>query len=131
MSTLARGAGDSGAECEVSGTIPIYATWNEDLYFFDPDGVAMDISDMDWEFQFRCDQASTGADVTLSITAGTLSIENDGGSVPSILRIAVDPGTFSSYPGDMIATLVGVDVADVVTLYAHGVVTFSNNGVAV
>lgn len=131
MTALARNAGQSGAETVVTGTIPIYATWTEDIYFFDPDGAAMDISDLDFQFQFRCSGTNTGADVTLSITGGELSIVDDGGSIPSILRINANPGTFSSYVGDMIADLVAIDASDNVTLYAHGVVAFTNNPVAI
>ncbi len=129
---ITRGAGESGAESEISGTIAINATWSEDIYFFDADtGAAMDISNLDFEFQFRSSQADTGAAVTLSITAGTLSLEVDSGSVTSILRITVDPGTFTAYAGDMIADLVAIDATDNVTLYGHGIVTFTNNPVAV
>lgn len=90
----------------------------------------MDISDLDWEFQFRRSPDDTGANITLSTDAGTLSIVADSGSVDSILRITADPGTFSAYVGDMIADLVATDVSGNVTLYAHGVVTFANNPAA-
>lgn len=121
----------SGAECSVSGTISIYAKWSEDIYFYDPDGAAMDISDLDFYFQFRRCQDQTSADVTLSTDAGTLSIEENDGSVESILRISADAATFSSFPGDMIADLVAVDQSGDETHYAHGVVTFTNDPVAV
>lgn len=125
-------AGQSGAECEISGTIPIYATWSEDIYFFDPsDGSAMDLTGMDFEFQFRCDPSQTSAAVTLSTDAATLSLELDSGSVRSILRISAAAGTFSAYDGDMIADLVGIDQSGTVILYGHGVVSFRNNPVAV
>ena|ERR1051325_2892227 len=129
--TISRGAGQSGAECDLSGVIAINASWNEDIYFFDADGAAVDISDLDWSFQFRTSPDATSADVTLSTVAGTLTVEDDNGSVSSILRISADPGTFTNYEGDMIADLIAVDADDVVTLYAHGVVTFANNPVAV
>ncbi len=127
MTALSRGAGQSGAESEISGTIAINATWSEDIYFFDTSGAAMDISNLDWEFQFRSDETDAGAVVTLSTADTTLSIVADSGSVFSILRITADPGTFTAYVGDMVADLVATDASDNVTLYGHGIVNFTNN----
>lgn len=127
----ARTVGQSGAECEVSGTVAIHATWSEDIYFFTPGGAAMDISEMEFELQFRDSLISDSAVITLSTIGGELTIETDEGSIASILRISADPGTFSSYPGDLVTDLVAIDSDDNVTLYAHGVVTFTNNPVAV
>ncbi len=129
MTSLARTPGASGAESEFSGTIAVNVTWSEDIYFFDPDGTAMDLTGLDFEFQFRCSADQDSADVTLSITDGTLSIEDDEGSVASILRIAAPAGTFASYPGDLVADLVAKDASDNVFLYGHGVVSFRNNPV--
>ena len=123
--------GQSGAENVISGTIPIYATWTEDIYFFDSDGAAMDLTNLSFEFQFRQTQTDVGAAVTLSTDDGTLTITADSGSINSILRISADPATFSAYEGDMVADLVAVDASNVVTLYGHGVVTFTNNPVAI
>ena len=132
MTVIARGAGPSGAECELSGEISTFATWSEDLYFFDPsDGSAMDLDGLSFKFQFRSDPGQTDADVTLSTAGGTLSIVDDDGSVSSILRISVPPGTFDGYEGDMIADLICIDQSSNVIHYAHGVVTFTNNPVAV
>lgn len=128
---IARGAGQSGAESEISGAIPIFAHWSEDIYFFDPsDGGAMDLTGLEFYFQFRSSADQTNADVTLS-TDSELSLELDGGSVRSILRINCASGRFSNYAGDMIADLVGVDQSGNETLYGHGVVTFTNNPVAI
>ena len=128
MTAHALGVGQSGAETEISGTIAINATWTEDIYFFDPsDGSAMDLTGLDFEFQFRRDPNQTSADVTLSITDGTLSIEDDDGSVASILRVNVPAATFLNYDGDMIADLIAQDQSDNVFLYGHGVVSFRLN----
>lgn len=129
--TIPRNAGQSGAESIVSGTIPIYATWTEDIYFFDSAGAAMNISGLGFYFQFRKDGTNTGADITLSTVTGELSIVADGGSVNSILRINANDGVFSAWAGDMIADLLAVDGSDNVTLYSHGVISFTNNPVAV
>lgn len=131
MTTLLRSNGASGAETEISGTIAANATWSEDIYFFDQDGAAIDLTDLDFYLQFRCDPGATSADVTLSTTGGELSIEDDDGSVASILRISADAGTFSNYEGDMIVDLVAVDPSDNVTLYGHGIVSIRNNPVAI
>lgn len=131
MTALARSKGPSGAESEVSGAIAIYADWNEDIYFRDPStGTAMDLTGLSFQFQFRCNPNSVSADVTLSTSNGMLSIQEDSGSVDSILRIAAPRGTFSAYQGDMIADLIATDVSNQVTLYAHGIVTFTNNPVS-
>lgn len=127
MSSLARTAGQSGAEAEISGTIAINATWTEDIYFFAPDGSAMDLTGLAFEFQFRRDPRQTSADITLSTAAGTLAIENDAVSVASILRIEAAAAMFQSYDGDMIADLVAQDASLNVFLYGHGTVSFRLN----
>ena len=134
MTALARGAGDHGAETTISGTIPIYAKWTEDIYFYDPsDGSAMTLTGLVFYFQFRSDPDQTSADVTLSTSGSSpaLSLVADGGGVTSILRISAAAGTFTNYEGDMIADLVAVDQSDNETLYGHGVVRFTNNPVSV
>lgn len=124
--------GNHGAQADVSGEISIYAKWSEDIYFFDAsDGSAQDLTGLSFQMQFRCDRSQTTADVTLSTSAGTLSIVEDSGSVDSILRIAAAPGTFANYEGDMICDLVATDGSGDETHYAHGVVTFLNDPVAV
>lgn len=123
--------GAAGAEAELSGEISIYSDWNEDIYFFDPDGAAMSLTGLSFYFQFRSDPSQTNADVTLSTAAGTLSLVADSGSVISILRINVDDGVFASYEGDMIADLVAVDGSGDKTHYAHGVVSFRNAPVTI
>lgn len=128
---LRRTAGGTGAECILSGDISIYAKWTEDIYFRDPEsGDGEDISGLSFYLQFRVDPSQTSADVTLSTVDGTLSIQEDSGSVDSILRISAAAGTFSNYEGDMIADLVAVDQNDNETHYAHGIVTFHNDPVA-
>ena len=122
----------NGAETKISGEISAFADWNEDVYFFDPStGAAMPISGMGWYLQFRRDEKQTGADVTLSTVEGSLSIVADDNAVDSILRIAAAPGTFSSYIGNMICDLVGVDGDGETFHYGHGVVTILNDPVTI
>ena len=117
----------NSSETEISGEISANADWNEDIYFFDSDGSAMDLTGIAFYMQFRSDNDLTGSEVTLSTDAGTLSLQADDGAVTSILRISAADGTFSNYVGDMIVDIVGVDVADVKTHYGHGVVTVLND----
>ena len=90
----------------------------------------MDLTGLSFQFQFRCNPSNVSADITLSTSNGTLSIEEDSGSVDSILRIAAPRGTFTNYPGEMVADLIATDTDNQVTLYAHGVITFTNNPVS-
>ena len=126
-----RKAGNISAEAYISGEISTYADWNEDIYFFDPDGAAMSLTGIAFYMQFRSDPEQESADVTLSTAAGTLSLVADSGAVTSILRIDADDALFSSYIGDMVVDLLGVDGSDVKTHYGHGVVTFTNSPVAI
>lgn len=117
----------TAAECQITGEISANADWNEDIYFFGPDGSAQDLTDLDFYMQFRCDPKQDAADITLSTDDGTLSLEDDGGSVTSILRITVADGVFSNYIGDMILDIVSVDAAGTKTHCGHGVVTILND----
>lgn len=128
MTALARSSGASGALFDVSGTVANNATWSEDIYFFEA-GAGMDISGLDWKLTIRSDPNSDAADYTLTIGGG-LSIEDDDDSNPTILRINVAAGTLSSYFGDYIADLAAQDTDDKVTLWAHGVITFTRNPVS-
>jgi len=122
-----RRVGNTAAECAMSGEISARADWNEDIYFFDPDGAAMSLTGITFYMQFRSDPDQESADVTLSTTAGTLSLVADDGAVTSILRIDVDDDVFSNYIGDMTVDLVGVDASSVKTHYGHGIVTVLND----
>lgn len=126
MST-ARTNGDSGALFEMSGTVPINATWLEDIYFTEA-GAPMDLTGLDFKLTLRGSQDSDAAAYTLSIAAGTLSIEADSSAVDRILRITVQPGTLSEV-GDFIADIASEDGAGVVTHWAHGTVSLRNNPV--
>ena len=128
MTAHARSVGASGALFEISGSVANNATWSEDIFFFEA-GVGMDISELDWKMTFRCNPNSLTAELTLSISGGTLSIEDDANSVPSILRINVPVGTLSNFSGDYIADLAAQDAADKVTLWAHGIISFTPNPV--
>lgn len=126
-----------GAETTISGEVSVNATWAEDIYFFDPDGAAMDISDLDFQLQFRhtgttydygwvAPSSTASAEVVLS-TDDDLSLVADEGAIISILRIEVAVGHFQNYAGDMIADLVAIDGDDRVIHYGHGVVSFRAN----
>lgn len=128
MTGIARGAGESGAENTISGAIPAFTHWAEDLYFRDADG-EMSLTGLSFRLQFRQSADQTGADVTLSSTGSELSIVASTSGTSSILRISVASGTFSAWTQDMVADLVCIDSTGNTTLYAHGVVSFVNNPV--
>lgn len=121
--TALRNTGDSGALFELSGEVSNNATWSEDIYFYE-NGAGMDLTGLDFELQLRDSVEDTSAAKLLSITGGELSLQLDSGSVRSILRIVVTAGTMSGYVGDYVADLVSQDDDDVVTHWAHGVLTF-------
>lgn len=128
MTALVRSSGASGALYNVSGTVANNATWAEDIYFRDG-GVATVITGLEFKFTFRSDPNSDAADLTLS-TSDSLSIVADSNGVNSILRISIAAGDLSGYFGDYVADLASKDVSDVVTLWAHGEVTFTRNPVS-
>jgi len=131
MTALARGTGRTAAETIISGEQSIYATWAEDYYFFARStGAAEDLTGIDFEYQFRRCVSQVSADVTLSISNGMLSIEDDAGSVASILRVNAPSGTFAQYEGSMIADLVAIDEDGNRFHKGHGVMTFLNEPVA-
>jgi hypothetical protein len=118
----------TASEAGISGEISANSDWNEDIYFFDSDGDALSLTGLTFYMQFRCDPAQTSADVTLSTTAGTLSLEVDGGSVTSILRIDVGDDVFTSYAdSDMVVDIVAVDSSSVKTHYGHGTISVLND----
>lgn len=113
----------------MSGTVATNATWAEDIYFTEA-GAAFDLTDLDFKMTFRCEADNASADFTLSIDDGTLSIVADSDSgIDRVLRITVAAGTLNSYEGDYIADLASQDADGVVTLWAHGIVSFRPNPV--
>jgi hypothetical protein len=126
MTSIARGNGDSGALFDMSGAIPVNATWQEDIYFQEA-GAAMSLDDLDFKLTLRCDPKQDSADYTLSTGDGTLSLATDGDGV-DVLRVNVPAGTFTR-TGDYIADLASKDANDAVTHWAHGVVSLRNNPV--
>ncbi|CAB4172092.1 hypothetical protein UFOVP1349_46 [uncultured Caudovirales phage] len=127
MTSIARTSGNSGALFDVSGTVPVNATWAEDIYFTE-DAAPFVLTDLSFKMTFRRDPAKTSADYTLSTDDGTLSIEDDDDSYARILRINVPAGWFTEV-GDFIADLASEDTADKVISWANGIVSFRNNPV--
>jgi hypothetical protein len=129
MTSLARssGGGSDGALFSLSGVVAINATWSEDIYFTEA-GTPMELTGLDFKLTLRSAQDSNSATYTLSIDAGTLSIEDDSDGYSRILRISVAPGVLSCV-GDFIADLASEDGDEAVTHWAHGVITLRNNPV--
>lgn len=120
---------ESGALFDVSGTVANNATWAEDIYFIE-NGSGMSLTGLSFKMTFRCSGDDDSAVLTLSTGGGGLSIVNDDASVASILRITASPSTLSGMEGDYICDLASQDQSDVVTLYAHGLVSFRSNPVS-
>ncbi len=128
MTSLARSNGFTGALFDVSGTVANNSTWVEDIYFSEA-GTPTDISGLSWKMTFRSDPRSTSAEFSLT-TSDSLSVEDDADGYHRILRINVTAGNLSNYVGDYIADLASQDVDGVVTLWAHGIITFARNPVS-
>lgn len=119
-------SGDSGALFDMSGTWSINSTISEDIYFHEA-GVAMDLTGLDFKMTLRADPDSESADYTFSIDSGQLAITTDDDSV-EILRLTITAGTISQ-TGDYVADLASQDASDVVTHWAHGIISLRNNPV--
>jgi hypothetical protein len=122
----------SGALFNLSGEVAINATWAEDIYFTQS-GQPMDLTGLAFRMTFRaCEQSGRGYPssvspcLTLSTDDGTLSIVDDDDGYARVLRITKAAGTIGIY-GDYICDLSSEDADDVITPWAHGVVTFRNN----
>jgi hypothetical protein len=129
MTSLARGNGRSGALFDLSGEIANNATWSEDIYFSESGAPSL-LTGLSFKMTFRCRDDDTAAYLTLSTDTGALSIQNDDDGYARILRISVTAGDLASYRGDYIADLASKDVANSVTLWANGIVTFTPNPVS-
>lgn len=121
--------GESGALFELSGTVSNNATWDEYIYFMQS-GVGMQISNLSFQFQFRKCHDATTSDLTLSTSAGQLTIVDDDGGNETVLRINVPYTTISGMCGDYFADLVSKDPDDKLTHWGHGIVTFRPSPVA-
>lgn len=127
MTSIARSSGDSGALFDVSGTVPVSATWAEDIYFTEA-AAPLALTGLSFKMTFRRTPDQTSADYTLSTADTTLSIEDDDNGYARVLRINVPPGVFTEV-GDYIADLASEDTQNAVILWAHGIVSFRNNPV--
>lgn len=119
----------SGALFDLTGDVSNNVTWDEYIYFIEG-GVAVDLTGLSFQLQFRADPEATSADLVLSTAGGELVITEDDGSVDSILRINVPYTTISDLSGDYVADLVAKDAANKLIHYAHGTVTFRQSPVA-
>ena len=118
----------------LSGEISNNATWSEDIYFLDS-GAGMILTGLSFQLQFRAiptnaHEPNSAAYLTLSTATGELVITNDDNSQATILRIGVPYTTISNMNGEFQADLVSKDVANTLTHWASGVVTFSQSPIA-
>jgi len=115
----------SGALFEISGQVSNGATWAEDIWFTE-DGAALDLTGLEFRFQFRCHRHGTTE--LLLTTTDKLSIVTDTGSgVDRILRITVQPGALSQMRGDYFADLSSKDGGGDIKHWGHGVISFIND----
>ena len=130
MASLANQSGASGAFIEISGEVANNATWQEIIYFMQA-GSPMVLTGLSFKMTFRSDGSDSAADYTLSTTAGTLTIQNDATSgIANNLYINAPASALTGLYGDYVCDLASQDSGGVVTLWAHGTVSFRQNPVA-
>lgn len=127
---MRRGSGAHAADNTVAGTVSNGATWYETFQIKDQNGDDVTgLSSDTFQFQFRCSERDDSAVLTLSTTAGTLSVAESSGV--TTVTINVPAASLSSMEGDYIADLVSKAASDSrLTHRAHGVVTFRNDPIS-
>jgi len=118
------------AQNTVRGIVSNGATWYETVLLTDENGAQLTgVSSDTWQFQFRKDPTSDAADLTLSTTAGTLTV-TEGASTTTLL-INVAQSALDDMEGDYVADLVSKATGDSrLTHRAHGIVTFRADPIA-
>jgi len=125
MATIA----PSAALFEISGHVSTNSTWDEYIYFLQA-GAGMSLEDLTFQLQLREKDNDTSAEKTFSTTAGDLILTNDDNGSPTILRINIPASSMTSLEGDYYVDLVGKDLNDKLTHWAHGVLTFNESPIA-
>jgi hypothetical protein len=125
-----RGA-QTGARAILSGSVSNGATWVEDVSMTEDGGAIANAEDWVWTMTFRTDRTSDSADLTLTTTAGTLTITQ--GADATTLEIRVAKASLSDMEGDYVCDLKSVDSSDTTDdsagrsiHWGHGIVTFLN-----
>ena len=121
--------GNSAALFEVSGNVSINSTWDEYIYFLQS-GAGISLEDLTFQLQIREKPDDTSATKTLSTTGGELIITDDDNGDPTILRINVSSSFMTDLEGDYYLDLVGKDLNDKLTHWAHGIVSFQKSPIA-
>lgn len=118
-----------GAPYTISGVVSRNADWIESALLFDADGNQLTgVSADTWQLQLRCSEEDTSAALTLSTTAGTLTVTE--GATTS-LAIDCPKASMASLDGDYIADLVSKDsVTSDLTHRAHGVISFKTSPIS-
>ena len=120
---------NSAALFEISGNVSTNSTWDEYIYFLQ-EGAGMSLEDLTFQLQVREKDDDTTATKTFSTTAGDLVITNDDNGDPTILRINIAVASMTSLEGDYFVDLVGKDLNDKLTHWAHGIVSFQESPIA-
>lgn len=127
---MRRGSNSHAADNHVSGVVSNGATWYETFQIKGQNGDNVTgLTSDTFQFQFRCSGDDDSAELTLSTTAGTLSVaEADGATT---VTINVPASSLSSMEGDYVADLVSKAASGGrLTHRAHGVVTFRNDPIS-
>lgn len=124
---MRRGAGNHAAENTLSGSVSNGATWsvNYILRNYNGDNVTGYSADT-FQWQFRTSEENDAADLTLSTTAGTLSVSETDGVTTVTVNAA--QSVIAGMCGDYVSDLVSKDsVTGNLTHHGHGIITFNNS----
>lgn len=125
MTIAARSLTGTAARFIVSGFVSTDASWIEE-YNFQVDGGVID-ADADiweWQFNFRAAVSDDSPALSLSTTAGTITVTN--GADSTTVAINVPPDDLSDLEGDYIADMAYETAAGVRVHWAHGIISFRN-----
>jgi hypothetical protein len=121
----------TGARSIISGSVSNGATWYEDVSMTEDGGAIANAQNWVWTMTFRTDRTSDTSDLSLTTTAGTLTITQ--GADATTLEIRVPKASLSAMEGDYVCDLKSVDSSDTTDdsagrsiHWASGIVTFLN-----
>ena len=112
----------SGARGTVAGIVSNGATWVEDIQIAENGAPITSADTMTWQFNFRQNDQTLSAALSLSTATGTLTIVQ--GTTETTVQIRVASSLLTNIEGDYIADLASRAVDGTVTHWLHGIVTF-------
>lgn len=134
ISSTRRGAGETGARGIIRGSVSNGVTWNEDIAITQ-DGTAIPGSPASWKWYLMVrEDYETAPILTLTTTAGTLSVTQ--GADSTTLSIRVPRASLTNIIGNYVVDIASVDTSDTSPdsagesiHWAHGDVEFRNEPV--